>query len=72
MALDKSGEDPEKIIHIAAGDNAKKMYKTGDLDCGTVSCGQGIGLAKDIVPVQELFDRIIFEAQETVACLAKG
>jgi len=70
--LDKSGEDPEEIINIAAGENAKRMYTTGDLDCGTVSCGQGVGLAKDIVSVQELFDRIIREAEETVTGLAKS
>lgn len=70
--LDKSGEDPEEIINIAAGDNAKRMYTTGDLDCGTVSCGQGVGLAKDIVSVQELFDGIIREAEETVSGLANS
>ena len=70
--LDKSGEDPEKIIDIAAGDNAKRMYTTGDLDCGTVSCGQGVGLAQDIVTVKELFDGMIREAEETVDGLAKS
>jgi nitronate monooxygenase len=70
--LDKSGEDPEKIIDIAAGDNAKRMYTTGDLDCGTVSCGQGVGLAQDILSVQELFDGMIREAEETVTGLAKS
>jgi nitronate monooxygenase len=70
--LDKSGEDPEEIINIAAGDNAKRMYTTGDLDCGTVSCGQGVGLSEDIVTVKELFDRIMQQAEETVTGLIKS
>lgn len=54
----------EDILSIASGQNAKKMYDDGDVSCGMISCGQGIGLAHDVPTMKELFDRIIKEAEE--------
>ena len=39
------------------------MYEIGDLDAGVLPCGQSIGLAHDIPPVAELFERIMTEAE---------
>lgn len=51
-----------EILKIAAGEKARRMYEEGDLDAGIISCGQGVGMAHDIPPVKDLFDRIISEA----------
>ena len=56
----------EDILQIVAGENARRMYEEGDLGVGIVSCGQGIGLCRDIPTVKELFDRIIEQAEEVV------
>jgi len=56
----------EEIIQVASGQNALKMYKEGEIDAGMVSCGQGIGLIKDIPTVKELLDRIMEEAESTI------
>lgn len=72
VAADKCEELEEakaglsEIMKVVAGENAKRMYDTGDLDAGIISCGQGIGMAHDIPTVQELFDRIISEAKDIV------
>jgi len=47
------------------------MYRQGDLDAGMVSCGQGVGLVKDIPTVKELLDRIMKEAEDTISKLKK-
>lgn len=52
----------DEIFAAAAGDKARQMYREGDLDIGMISCGQGVGLCKDIPTVKELFDRIITDA----------
>ena len=44
----------QEIIQVASGQNALKMYRDGDIDAGMVSCGQGVGLVKDIPTVKEL------------------
>ena len=56
----------QEIIKVASGQNALKMYREGDIDAGMVSCGQGVGLAKDIPTVKELLDRMMKEAEETI------
>jgi nitronate monooxygenase len=63
--LEASGADFSQLYSVISGDNAKRMYDGGDVDAGIVSCGQGIGLCKDIPTVSELFDRMMFEARET-------
>jgi nitronate monooxygenase len=60
----------QEILKIAAGENAKRMYAHGDLDCGMISCGQGVGMAHDIPTVRELFERIMAEAAEIATSLA--
>jgi nitronate monooxygenase len=56
----------QEIIKVASGQNALKMYREGDIDAGMVSCGQGVGLAKDIPTIKELLDRMMKEAEETI------
>ena len=59
----------KEIIQVASGQNARKMYIEGDLDAGMVSCGQGVGLVKDIPTVKELLDRIMKQAEEVIQTL---
>ncbi|MHA2184003.1 MAG: NAD(P)H-dependent flavin oxidoreductase [Promethearchaeota archaeon] len=59
------------IIQAASGQKAEKMYREGDIDAGMVSCGQGVGLIKDIPTVKELLDRIMAEAEEVIGRLNK-
>jgi NAD(P)H-dependent flavin oxidoreductase YrpB (nitropropane dioxygenase family) len=68
--LEGSQAGVTEILSVVAGQKAKEMYETGDLDGGVVSCGQGVGLCHDIPTVQELFDRIVREAEGIVARLA--
>ncbi|MHA2181358.1 MAG: NAD(P)H-dependent flavin oxidoreductase [Promethearchaeota archaeon] len=56
----------QEIIQVASGQNALKMYKEGVIDAGMVSCGQGIGLIKDIPTAKELLDRIMEEAETVI------
>jgi nitronate monooxygenase len=53
----------EELLSVVSGVRARNMYEKGDLDAGILSCGQGVGLARDIPTVAELFQRIMTEAQ---------
>jgi nitronate monooxygenase len=70
MELEASGAKLEDLIQAATGEKARRIYGTGDITCGVLSCGQGVGLARDIPTVKELFDRIMDEAQSTIRNLA--
>lgn len=58
-----NAELPE-LLAVAGGEKAKLMYSEGDVTAGIISCGQGVGMAHDVPTVQELFDRIISQAEQ--------
>jgi len=59
-----------ELLTITAGDKAREMYATGDLDLGVISCGQCVGLAHDIPTVRQLLDRIMVDAAERLQGIA--
>ena len=59
------------LIQAASGDKAQKMYDDGDIDLGVVSCGQGVGLIKDVPTAKELLDRMMVEVEETISRVDK-
>ncbi len=58
-----------QLIQAASGEKAQKMYDEGDIDIGVVSCGQGVGLVRDVPTVKELLDRIMTETEEVISRL---
>ena len=68
--VEATGASFEEILRIVAGENSRKVYSEGDLDCGIVPCGQAVGQARDIPPLKELLDGIMAEAAEVVNRLA--
>lgn len=62
--LETAQADVAEILKVVAGEHAKRLYDTGDLDAGILPCGQGIGLVHDIPTIKELFDRIVKEATD--------
>ncbi|TFF68033.1 nitronate monooxygenase [Candidatus Thorarchaeota archaeon] len=69
LELEEQGASLFTLVQAAAGTKAQKMYDEGDTDLGVVSCGQGVGLVRDIPTVKELLDRIMGEAEEIVSRL---
>ncbi len=63
LSLETACADFSEIYKVISGESAKKLYDEGELGAGIVSCGQGVGLAHDIPSLQELFDRIMAEAE---------
>jgi len=66
IELESNKAPLQEIVQVASGQNALKMYREGDLDAGMVSCGQGVGLVKDVPTVKELLDRLMKEAEEVI------
>lgn len=68
--IEGEGGGLKEIYPYVSGESAKKMYDTGDLDAGTVSCSQGISLANRVMPVKEIVLEMMEEAQEQQKRLA--
>jgi nitronate monooxygenase len=62
--LEKRQASLQEIINAATGNRAKKMFQEGDLNAGTISCGQGVGLVKKIMPMKDIVENIIHEADD--------
>jgi len=62
--LEKKQASLQEIINAATGDRVEKMFQEGDLNAGTISCGQGVGLAKKIMPLKDIIENIIHEADD--------
>ena len=72
LELENAQADVAEILKVVAGENARRMYDTGDVDAGILPCGQGIGLVHDIPTIKELFDRIMKEATDIARNLASN
>ncbi len=62
--LENEGAGLDKIYPYASGKAARKMFETGDLTAGTVSCSQAIGLIHSIMPVRDIIQQVMQEATD--------
>jgi len=51
-----------EILSVVAGAAMKHLIEDGDLDCGVISCGQSIGIIREIKPVAEVISGMVQEA----------
>jgi len=64
--MEEKGATVEELAPLITGQGIKAVFQTGNLDQGTVPCGQAVGLIRDIPTVKELIKTIIREAEEVV------
>jgi nitronate monooxygenase len=70
--VEQQGGGIAELYPHVSGEAARKMYETGDLDAGTVSISQGIGLIREIKPLKEILDEMVAEAERLVGTLPAG
>jgi len=63
LEIEKRGGSLEEILPYVSGEAARKMYQTGDLNAGTMSISQGVGIPKKIMPVKDIVAEMIDQAQ---------
>jgi nitronate monooxygenase len=62
--LEKQQAGLQEIVKVAAGEKAKRMFQEGDLNAGVISCGQGVGLVKKVMPMKDIIEGIVHQADE--------
>lgn len=62
----------EDVRELVAGVRGREVFRTGDLDAGIWTAGLTQGLIDDIPTVAELIDRIVGEAEKTIAAGLPG
>jgi enoyl-[acyl-carrier protein] reductase II len=69
--LERRGISEEEIIEFGTG-KLRRAAIEGDVTNGSVMAGQIAGMINDIVPVKELIERIVAEAEEIIGQLRGG
>lgn len=62
--LEKQQAGMQEIVKVAAGEKARRMFQEGDLNAGVISCGQGVGLVKKVMPMKDIIEGIVHQADE--------
>jgi enoyl-[acyl-carrier protein] reductase II len=65
VELERKGISEEEFVAFGAGTLRAAMVD-GDVEHGSVMAGQSAGLVNDVVPVKELMERIIAEAEAII------
>ena len=56
----------EDLLPVISGAAGKKAYETGDISRGMFAVGQGIGLIRETMAVQEIMDELLQEADASI------
>lgn len=59
-----------ELYPYVSGEAARRSYEKGDVDAGSISCSQAIGLIDSIKPVSEIIAEIMEDAARTLERLA--
>jgi len=71
IEAERSGADPSKIIADLIGEGRTRLASIeGDLEEGSVQCGQSAGLVWELVSVKEIVESTVKEAEELLKHLA--
>jgi len=62
--LEKKGAPLEELLKYIGGDKAQIMFKEGKLDAGIIATGQCIGLVDEILPVKDIIEGMVRQAEE--------
>lgn len=64
LKMEDEGATLEDLLPHISGLKGRKVLMEGDLDAGVVSCGQVVGLIKEIKPVREVIEDIVQGARD--------
>ena len=65
--IEARGGGLDEIYPHVSGESARRMYESGDVESGTVSCSQAIGLIREIKPVREVLLEMVEGARSLMS-----
>ncbi len=63
LEMEEKGATLEELVPLISGLRGKQALDEGDVNAGSIACGQAVGLIHDIPSVKEIIDGIISEAK---------
>lgn len=69
--LEKQGAALEELLPFITGKRSSQVYVEGNIDGGIWSCGQSVGLIKEVLTVKQLIEQIVQEAKQALVFVQK-
>ncbi len=66
VELEANNASLQEIVQAAAGERDRLMFESGDVERGTISCGQGVGLIHEVKPVADIVAEIVADAETLI------
>lgn len=63
LEMEARGASLEELLTVISGERGRNAIFTGDIDGGTMTCGQGIGLIQSAPTVKEVIDSLVTGAE---------
>jgi len=63
LEMESRGASLEELLTVISGERGRNALMTGDVDGGTTTCGQGIGLIQSVPTVREVIETIVAGAE---------
>lgn len=63
--MEERGASLEELLTVIGGNIGRKAIMEGDLDSGTISAGQCVGLVNEITTIKEVIEDMVLEAKQT-------
>lgn len=70
--LENNGATIDQLLPLITGQRSKSVYFDGNIDGGIWSCGQSVGLIKEILSIKELFAQMEEEAKHSLNFMQKA
>jgi nitronate monooxygenase len=69
--MEGEGATLQDLLPVIAGSVGREAYFSGDINRGTIACGQVVGRIHEIGTIREIIDGIVADAEATLARLNK-
>jgi len=69
LSLEQKGAPQDELMALISGERGQRALSEGDLEGALISCGQGVGLIRDIRSVKEVIEEMIQGAQSALGRL---
>ncbi|MBW7863984.1 MAG: nitronate monooxygenase [Candidatus Hydrogenedentes bacterium] len=67
--MEAEGATLQELLPVIAGRVGRDAYLSGDINLGTIACGQVVGRIHDVPSVRDIIDGVIAEAEAVLAGL---
>jgi nitronate monooxygenase len=62
-SMEQQGASLEELLTVAGGEKGRKALQEGNLEDAVISCGQAVGLIREVKSVKDVIEEIVTRAR---------